>query len=440
MPLGIPEFAPLALAAMEQPGFAIDGQPVRVVASDDLSRTRWLPGEQPFDLELVARDVPPFGARRLTLTPSARVDDLVDDGRRIAADDLAVEAADDGTLCVRFGETRFDGLLAIEDRGDRGDSYDFDPLRDDAEATLQSVSWQRRRHPSGLARLEVRRTFRIPAALDDARERRSGELVRLDVRVEARVAPGVPRVDLSVRIDNGARDHRLRLCFPTGGPVERFQAATTFDVASRSTAPPDDAGWIHRAPHTFAHQGWVSANGLTVVAPGLPEAEVTADGRIAITMLRAVGWLARFDLRSRPIPAGPPLEVPGAQMLGTLCVRMSLLPGCDPAAARAAELGLRGVIGGAAPLLEAGVGLLALDPPSLVLSAVKPPERGDGIVVRVLNPTDSVAAATLRVNLPFKTATAVRLDEETESHRVDLDGSVVRFEVPPHALRSILLT
>ena len=133
------------------------------------------------------------------------------------------------------------------------------------------------------------------------------------------------------------------------------------------------------------------------------------------------------------------IVIRGAQMLGTLCARMSLLPGCDPAAARAAELGLRGVIGGAAPLLEAGVGLLVLDPPSLVLSALKPPEHGEGIVVRVLNPTDSAATATLRVNLPFKTATSVRLDEESERHRVDVDGSVVRFDVPPHALRSIRL-
>jgi hypothetical protein len=74
----------------------------------------------------------------------------------------------------------------------------------------------------------------------------------------------------------------------------------------------------------------VSANGLTVVAPGLPEAEVTADGAIVVTLLRAVGWLARFGLRSRMQPAGPLMPVEGAQMLGPLEARLSLFAGVDP--------------------------------------------------------------------------------------------------------------
>lgn len=439
MPLAAPEFAPLALAALGQLGFAIDGQPVRVVATQDPSRSRWLPGELPFDVELVAADVPAFGCRRFRLVPSAPVADVADDGRVIEVGDVVVAVEDEGTLCVRLGDREYPGLLAIEDHGDRGDSYDFDPLESDPGAVVESVAWQRFHHPSGIARLEVRRVLRVPAGLDGGRERRSAESVPVVIVVEARVAPGVPRVDLTVRVDNTARDHRLRLSFPTGRPVTAFHAATTFDVAERSTARPDDTGWVHPAPATFAHQGWVSANGLTVVAPGLPEAEVTADGRIAITLLRAVGWLARFDLRSRPIPAGPPMEVPGAQMLGRLEARLSLLAGCDPATARDAELGLRGVIGGPAPLLAEGAALLELGRGPLVLSAVKPAEDGDGFVVRVLNPTDAPATACLRVGLPISAAVAVRLDEETAEHRVEMEGGVVRFDVPPRALRSVLL-
>ena len=72
---------------------------------------------------------------------------------------------------------------------------------------------------------------------------------------------------------------------------------------------------MHPAPATFPHQGFVCANGLTVAAPGLPEAEVTPDGITAVTLVRAVGWLARMDLRSRPRPDGPLIAVPGAQCL-----------------------------------------------------------------------------------------------------------------------------
>jgi hypothetical protein len=86
MPLGLPEFAPLALAASDPPGFTHDGRALRVVAADDPARVRWLPGQTPFDVELVVTDVPAFGVRRLRLEPAERVPDVVDDGRKIETD------------------------------------------------------------------------------------------------------------------------------------------------------------------------------------------------------------------------------------------------------------------------------------------------------------------------------------------------------------------
>src|SRR5262249_3635860 len=157
-------------------------------------------------------------------------------------------------------------------------------------------------------------------------------------------------------------------------------------MATRSTAAPDDAGWIHPAPRTFPHQGWVSANGLTVVAPGLPEAEVAPDGTIAITLVRAVGWIARYDVRTRPIPPGPAMAIAGAQCRGTLDAELALLRGIDPVAAWDAEVGLRGAIAGAEPLVDDGRALVTIEPATVVLSALKPAEDGNGLVIRVLNP------------------------------------------------------
>jgi alpha-mannosidase len=322
--------------------------------------------------------------------------------------------------------------------GDRGDSYDFDPVADDA-LRLEGVEFQRRRHPSGIEQLEMERILRIPRCLEEDREHRSSETCALRVVLEARIVPGVERVDLRIRFENTARDHRLRLLFPTREPTAEFVAATTFDAAIRSTQKPDASRWVHPAPDTFPQQGWVSANGLTLVAPGLPEAEVRSDGTIALTLVRAVGWLSRADLRTRPGLAGPLLPTPGAQCLQSIEAALALLPGVDPAAARDAEIGLRAVASGADAPVACGLPLLEIEPRSLVLSAFKPAENSEGAVLRLLNPTDHPIDARVRLGFPVSTAVPVRLDETASDAPCVLEGHELRLEVPAKALRSVHL-
>jgi alpha-mannosidase len=433
IPLGLPAFAPLALAASSPPGFTLDGRPVRVVPSDDPTRVRWLPDQTPFDVELVVPDVPAFGVRRLRLEPSTPAPDVVDDGPGITTESVGVVARDDGTLDVRLGDVTYGGLLGVEDVGDRGDSYDCDPVS--GGIALVGVQTLRRRHPSGIAELEVRRVFHVPRGLEDDRASRASDDVDVVLTTLARIVPGVPRVDLRVRLENAAADHRLRLLFPTGRPTTHADASTTFGIATRSTEGRDDTGWVHPAPRTFPHQGWVSASGLTVVAPGLPETEVTPDGTIAITLVRAVGWIARYDVRTRPIPAGPAMEIAGAQCMGKLEAVVSLFAGVDPVVAWDAELGFRGAIAGAEPLLADGRSLVTIEPATVVLSALKPADDGAGLVVRLLNPSDVPATASIRFDFPVARARAERLDE-TGVDDVLVEDGAIRTTVPARALRS----
>jgi mannosylglycerate hydrolase len=435
IPLGLPEFPPLGLAASQPPGFAIDGRPVRVVPTTDPARTRWLPGQTPFDVEFVAADVPGFGMRRVRLEPCEPHPDVVDDGSEIVADGVRAAVAADGTLAVELAGRSYAGLLAVEDVGDRGDSYDFDPVPGDG--LTARVTWSRRRHPSGIASLEVRRLLRVPSSLADDRTTRGRESIGLPLVYEARVAPGVPRVDLRVRVENTARDHRLRLLFPTGRPIDRAFAATTFGVAERATAPRDGSRWLHPAPDTFPHQGWVSANDLTVAAPGLPEAEVRPDGTIALTLVRAVGWIARFDLTTRPVPAGPAMPIAGAQVPEAIEAQLSLLAGADPVAARDAELGLRGAVAGDRVVLSGGRSLLTMEPAMLLLSALKPAEDGEGLIVRVLEVAGAPTTAVLRFGFRVRGAEAVRLDETPIEDGVAREGDTIRLDLPARALRSV---
>lgn len=433
---GIGGMHPLALRSLDPQGFLVDGVPARVTAAAE-GRMTVLPGRPPIDLEFVAHDVPAFGWKRVSLRASETVTEREDDGREIGADGISVHANDDGSFDVGFGAQRFTGLGALEDLGDRGDSYDADLLPPaPGEVALADCEIRRLLHPSGLARLVIRRVLTLPAALADDREQRTGR-VRLPVTLTLRVAPGVPRVDLRVQVDNVARDHRLRLLFPSGAPVASFDAATTFGTARRTPGPQPAEDWIHPAPPSFPCQGFVHAGGLSVVAPGLNEAEVLPDGTIAITVLRAVGDLSRHDLRTRKGPAGPGNATPAAQCPGRLEAELSLFPGLDPAAARDAETGLRAVAAGPDPLFPCDRPMLALEPAELLVSALKPAEDGDGIILRVLNPTAEARDARIRFQLPFSDARSVRLDESPHGRAPTRDGDALGLRVPAHGLASV---
>ncbi|HYR96714.1 MAG TPA: glycosyl hydrolase-related protein, partial [Candidatus Binatus sp.] len=351
---------------------------------------------------------------------------------------IRVAAAPDGTLTVRFGDRSYPGLAAIEDAGDRGDTYDFDPVAIGAVAP-EEVRVRRRVDPTGIRHLLIRRTLSLPAALAPDRGRRSDERVTLIVDTSARLVPGTSRVDLGVRLSNTARDHRLRLVFPTGRAAAAFHAATTFDVTRRQTGVRDASRWVHPAPATFPQHGFICVNGLGVAAPGLPEAEVTPDGAIAVTLVRAVGWLARMDLTTRPQPAGPVMATPGAQCLETIAADLALFAGIERRAALDAELGLRAVAAGEAPLVPPDRPLLHVAPREILLSALKPAEDGAGTVLRLLNPTDGPLTAHVAIGFPLSRVVRVRLDETPEDGPVALDGATVSVVVPAHGLRSLLL-
>ena len=436
---------PVLLRDLAAASFTADGAPARLVPAET-GRVKLLPERAGFDLEFAVHDVPAFGWKRVWIQKQDAP--CPDELARVApgsaeaaieAGGVRVAARADGRVDVAFGARRYEGLFGVEDVGDRGDSYDFDLAGPD-ETELVSVSVQRFAHPAGIRGLRIERILSVPARLAVDRAARSRERAELVLRTELRLEPGPPRVEVRVSLDNTAEDHRLRLLFPVGRGVTRCAAATTFDVTERGAETPDDSAWVQRAVASFASQGFVHANGLSVVAPGLAEAElVTTDegAAIAFTLLRAVGHLSRQDLRSRPGPAGPGTDTPGAQCPGRTVARLVLLAGLDPAAARDAELPLRAVPCGESPLVAPGSALLALAPHALVLSAVKPAEAGPGLVVRVLNPTDAPLEALLRLGFPFASAEAVRLDEAATADPLTRNGDTLRFAVPPRALRSV---
>ena len=74
------------------------------------------------------------------------------------------------------------------------------------------------------------------------------------------------------------------------------------------------------------------------------------------------------------------------------------------------------------------------------LRELKPAEADSGMVLRLLNPTDAAREARLHVGLPLSSAVPVRLDETPCGDPLAIDGGAFTLAVPPHALRSLLLS
>jgi len=111
--------------------------------------------------------------------------------------------------------------------------------------------------------------------------------------------------------------------------VRDSYAECAFAVVRRSLTA---EGGQHELPlATFPSRRFVDASdghaGLALLHDGLLEYEVVGDGtELALTLLRATGYLSRSELALRPNPAGPLDELEGAQLQGPHVVEYAVLP------------------------------------------------------------------------------------------------------------------
>ncbi|MDI1463459.1 hypothetical protein QEZ54_20975 [Catellatospora sp. KI3] len=360
-----------------------------------------------------------------------------------AAHPWRVEVAADASLTLtdtRTGRT-LPGLARLVDEGDAGDTYNFDPLPGD-QATSPTVSAVR--HTAST----VRQVWHIDAALDipqgltGDRQARSPQRVSMPIRLTATLWAGIERLDWTAAFDNTADDHRLRAHFATG-PADHWSADTHFSVLHRPLSEP-----IGALPTERAHEAecavapvhtWAAAGGVGVVVAGLPEVQGLLPAQapqIAVTVLRATGWLSRPDLRSRTTGAGPQLPTPQAQCRRPVqaSVSVALDTGEGAMAVTAAEVRapLRAwQLRFASPVPAAATGLAVA---GAMVTAYKPADDGDGAVLRLLNPTAEPVTARI-AGLDGQAVTECTLAEQPVVGEVD----TAALQLGPYQLRSLRL-
>jgi mannosylglycerate hydrolase len=244
-----------------------------------------------------------------------------------------------GTLIITDKETGliYKGLNAFEDGGDAGDEYAYSgPLNDslirsDFSNEFIHISIAEVGHAKATLRVDI--NWKLPKGLAQDRLSRSGEYISTKISSFITLASMSKHIDIRTEFDNNVEDHRLRALFPLGSRVTISNAEGQFDVVERTVNVADKGnGWPEPYVSTMPQQGFVSVNdslkGLTIINKGLPEYEVSSDdtGTIAITLVRAIGWLSREDTLVRVGGAGAETPTPDAQCLGKVIVEYSIVP------------------------------------------------------------------------------------------------------------------
>ncbi len=378
---------------------------------------------------------------------------------------LRIQVTPNGTFIV---ENKASGQIYrdqgyFEDGGDCGDGYNYSyPLEDRVENTLGSAPRiSRLAEGPAVQRTHIDYDWSLPEGLDASGRRRSETYLSCPLSVTLSLAQGSPRLELEVSFDNHARDHRLRMVFPSDVDTQVSQSSAQFDVVSHpiKVVPVPDEAWVEDAPTTFPQQDWVDLSdgerGLCLIVRGLPEYEVLDTDRreIAITLLRAVGYLgAGFDMRTAAVGAGPHIATPEAQIQRKLTFSLSVLPhrGTWEQAEvwrqalsfnnppRSYTTGMEHNQPVSAPGTQpAGRSFLSVSGTNVILSSVKKAEAGEALILRLYNPLDDMTEALIQ--LPF-TPTGVqlaglnespRLSPDTQSVPVSEAGGRVRVALPP---------
>jgi mannosylglycerate hydrolase len=389
-------------------------------------------GDQKSSLLFLVQNVPGHGYKTFFVRPGKKEQQRSTTSQSAIENEhyrVEVESAD-GTLTItdKARGTFFKGLNRFVDGGDRGDEYNYCAPAADLLVSAPCTPPDIAVVEAGPVRqsVEVHLKYLLPVGLASGRTRRSEDRVEVPIVSRISLYPQLRHIEIQTTVTNRALDHRLRVHFPTPWQLESSFAESAFDVIERPIAlPAATAGWTEQPVPTHPQATFVDLNdgqqGLLVANRGLPEYEALYEeegATLALTLLRCVGWLSRDDLSCRRGHAGPELQTPEAQCLATHSFLYALIPHAGDwrtafHQAHAFNTPLRAMITDrhAGPLAPEG-SLAEISPSSLVISAIKAAEEGQGLIVRFYSTEDHEVNAEVALYRPLRKVMLVNLNEE----------------------------
>ncbi len=412
-------------------------------------------------ISILAQDIPGLGYKvyffdpgyiEKTKVPEKPVELLLEN------EYFKVTFGEDGSLSIVDKKT---GILyqqanSFMDGGDAGDEYTYSPPLKNRIITSPSkkarISWQE--HTSIRSTLKIEISLNLPVNLTEDRKERSKETVECPITSYVSLSRGARRVDIRTEVENRARDHRLRVLFPSGIEADYSHSEGHFHVIPRNVKIPKVKIWMEKPVGTNPQKSFVDINngqiGLAIANRGLPEYEVIKENgetTIALTLLRCVGYISRGDLLARKGHAGWFLPTPGAQCLGRYTFHYSIIPHAGDwqkariyLEAHNFDIPLRcmqtGIHEGKLPR---ELSFIQIEPDSLMVSAIKRAEKDKNLIIRLYNTSADQLEGRLSSFFPLIKAQIAELNEEPKEDLQIKDQNTVKFKVRPRQIITLAL-
>jgi alpha-mannosidase len=412
-------------------------------------------------------EAPALGTKRLDLQIEEEPTEAPSDGsveceaNTLENNLVRVEVGKNGTILLKDKRTgeEYSGLLEFEDTGDVGDEYDYSPPPNQVvvRSTDIDVAIEPGYQGPLVGSLLIHGALDIPIQATPNLRTRSDEYTSCEFTTEITLYANNPSMEVVTVFQNFAEDHRLRVLIPTGTGAQTCTADSAFDLITRPIRPKEHDDWYQPVAPTYPMRSLVTMGknnrGLTVATRGLLEFEVLEEreGTIAVTLLRSVGWLSRMGMKTRRDAAGPILETPDAQCLGTNIFEFAVTPwekNQDLVSVYdAAEQYLIPLDTTFAPKLQQGSGgiyqsaNMRIKPKAVRLSAFKRSEDGKHLVIRVWNVSEETTDCEIELGFDVEEAISARADEEPDSsfNVILKDASNLKMQIPGRGMRTVLL-
>ncbi len=379
---------------------------------------------------------------------------------------LYITFNNDGTFNLTDKETgsKFTNLHYFEDTGETGHSWIH--MEPDENETIYSYASPAKFvvEVNGhlLTRIRIDYVMNIPSGLErniteldrEAEKnytKRKEEKVPLDITSYFTLRKGSRQLEITTKVKNNARNHRLRLIFPTGlEKATHSFAEMAFDVVRRPIHVSTDNPYYGRPNPQYPMHRFVDVSdgeiGFAVINNcGLREYEVMDEPirPVAITLFRA------FTFRNAPIfgrwDVYPEMEL--SQCLGELEFSYSIYPHkgtwengvikeAEKLNANLEPVQAGPIKGGHLPLSQS---FLEIEGEPLQITALKLAEdRNNRLIVRFYNPSDRQVLSTIKFNLPITDVWCTNLNEE-DVNKVSITNNTVQLSAEPKKIITLAL-